>query len=258
MTEFTTSADGTRLAYDRTGDGPAVVLIGGSLANRYSTRPLSKLLADEFTVYDYDRRARGESGDTLPYAQDREYEDLQAIIEVAGGEAMAYAHSSGAQLALEAATRGIRMSRLAIYEPPYEHADEPKSQELPNEVRALAARGEFEQALVVYMEILGNGPGQVEAMKALPSWPRLVEISNTLPYDLEFVKYGLIPYDRFAAIGIPVLVLAGGRSPGPMQLAMDVLVKTIPGSTGALIDGERHVVRAAALEPVLREFFRAG
>ena len=118
-----TSKDGTSIAYDRIGDGPAVILVGGGLDDGSENAPLVPELAEEFTVYNYARRGRGDSGDTLPYAVEREIQDIGALVAEAGGSAHLFGVSSGGALALEAAAAGIAIDRLAVYDVPYNMAD---------------------------------------------------------------------------------------------------------------------------------------
>ena len=114
-----TSKDGTSIAFDRMGDGPPVILVCGGSVDRMSNAPLAELLASDLTVLNYDRRGRGDSGDTLPYAVEREVEDIDALVMEAGGSAFLYGTSSGAALALEAAANGLPIMKLALWEPPF-------------------------------------------------------------------------------------------------------------------------------------------
>jgi pimeloyl-ACP methyl ester carboxylesterase len=196
ITSRVTSKDGTRITYDKIGHGPAVILVAGALCSRsfWSGPELAKLLAPGLTVYNYDRRGRGESGDTKPYAVAREVEDLEALIDEAGGSASLYGHSSGAALALEAAfTLGKQVKKLAMYEPPYN--DETSAQQAWKEYTkhltlALAAdrRGDAE---ALFMELGGMPTDQIEAMRHAPTWPLLEALAPSLAYDHCAIRYCL-------------------------------------------------------------------
>src|SRR2546425_38336 len=183
-----TSKDGTKIAYDKQGEGPAVILVYGALCYRsFGSLPeLVKLLAPHFTVYNYDRRGRGDSGDTRPYAVEREVEDIEALIDEAGGQASLYGHSSGAALALEAALRlGNKAKKLAMYEVPYNDdagAQRAWKQYIKQLTEALAAdrRGD---AAALFMEFVGTPADQIEAMRHSPAWPMFEAIAPTLAYD---------------------------------------------------------------------------
>src|SRR5689334_11893835 len=183
-----TSKDGTRIAYDKIGHGPAVILVAGALCSRsfWSGPQLAKLLAPRFTVYNYDRRGRGDSGDTRPYAVTREIEDIEALIDEAGGSASLYGHSSGAALAMEAVLRlGKKVNKLAMYEAPYDDDAETQpawKQYLEQLTEALAAdrRGD---AVALFMQYVGTPADQIEAMRHTPAWPMLEALAPTLAYD---------------------------------------------------------------------------
>src|SRR5438270_13018354 len=188
ITSTVTSKDGTKIAYDTIGHGPPVILVAGAMCSRsfWSGPELAKLLARRFTVYNYDRRGRGESGDTMPYAVAREIEDIEALIDEAGGSAYLYGHSSGAALVLEAALRlGKKVKKLAMYEAPYNddaQAQQAWKQYIKQLTEALAAdrRGD---AVALFMELVGTPADQIEAMRHAPSWPMFEALAPTLAYD---------------------------------------------------------------------------
>jgi pimeloyl-ACP methyl ester carboxylesterase len=259
-----TSKDGTTIGYTRTGSGPAVVLVDGALCYRTSSPndSLAEELAPRFTVYTYDRRGRGESGDTASYDVQREYEDLAAVIEAAGGSAHVYGISSGAALALGAANQGLPIKRLAVYEAPFVVDDgrPPVPADIAERTKALVAAGKRGDAVALFMRRAANLPSPVVAMmRVMPFWRRLKAVAHTLPYDYAAVgdDTGLgraLPAYRFERITSPTLVMAGGKSPQPMQSAMRALAGVVPGSVHRTLDGQTHVVKAKALAPVLTEF----
>src|SRR5260370_3004103 len=183
-----TSKDGTRIAYDKMGHGPAVILIAGALCSRcfWSGPELANLLARGFTVYNYDRRGRGESGDTRPYAVEREIEDIEVLIDEAGGSASLYGHSSGAALALEAALRlGNKVKKLALYEAPYNDAAEAKLawREYIEHLTELLAADRRGDAMALFMKLVETPADQIESMRHAPIWSRFEAIAPTLAYD---------------------------------------------------------------------------
>src|SRR5712671_6090521 len=167
------SADGTTIAFDQSGQGPSLILVAGALCARlsWSGPELAKLLAPHFTVYNYDRRGRGDSGDTKPYAVEREVEDIEALIDEAGGAAYLYGHSSGASLALEAAIKlGGKVEKLAMYEAPYNDDDEAKRawKEYTNQLTNLLAANRRGDAVALFMKLTGTPVDQIEGMQHAP------------------------------------------------------------------------------------------
>jgi pimeloyl-ACP methyl ester carboxylesterase len=259
-----TSADGTEIAYEKVGQGPSVILVGGSFNTR-SFGPngdLVPLLADRFTVFNYDRRGRGASGDTLPYAPQREVEDLAALIAEAGGSAYVYGISSGAALALEAAAElGQSIQKLALFEAPFVVDDSrPPVPDYLAELEALLADGRRSQMIKLFMKKGVLLPGFVVAMMPLmPAWKQLKAVAHTLPYDVAIVRdngFGRpLPKERWASVTMPTLVTVGGKSPKWMQNSMDALAKTLPNARHHVLPGQTHIIKAKALAPVLAEFF---
>ncbi|HEX4057830.1 MAG TPA: alpha/beta hydrolase [Galbitalea sp.] len=249
MPEFAKSADGTTIAYDVAGSGPPLVITGGAFNTRQSPGALVPLLAGHFTVYTWDRRGRGDSGDTPPYAVDREVEDLAAVIAAAGGKAFAYGHSSGAILLLEAAMRAADLAAVAVYEPPY----------VPGNLPAMAGvqpaldAGDPSVAALTFMK--GANDGTPEAVTQTPWWPAMVAIAHTLPYDLALTGDGIVPIERLASIRVPTLVLSGGASPSWAADAADAIASAVPDATRRTIQGEQHNVAPELLAPVLIGFF---
>ncbi|MBC6463665.1 alpha/beta fold hydrolase, partial [Actinomadura sp. HBU206391] len=211
-----TSADGTPIAFERIGDGPPVIVVGGALCDRAVTRPLAERPARHFTVINYDRRGRGDSGDTTPYAVEREIEDLDILIAEAGGTASVYGHSSGAGLALRAAAHGLPVARLVLHEPPYNLEDgEPRrvSREYAENLRTILAEGRHGDAVELFMTLTGMPPETVAQMRGEPWWAGMEANASTLAYDSEVMgdlAGGTVPVDRAREVTAPALVLCGG------------------------------------------------
>jgi alpha/beta hydrolase family protein len=259
-----TSADGTSIAFDRSGTGPAVILVHGAFTGRGHPvlSDVAGILARWFTVFDYDRRGRGDSTDTQPYAVQREVEDLAALIEAAGGQAMVFGGSSGAALALHSAAGNPAISRLALWEPPY-HVDDsapPLPRDFAARLDALVRRGRRADAVALFMVEAATVPAEtVAAMRRQPSWPDAEAVAHTLPYEAAVMGPGnALPAGRLAAVTQPVLVLTGGGSPAWMARAGEAVAAAIPGAVHRVLDGQAHNVSPSALAPELLEFFAVG
>jgi pimeloyl-ACP methyl ester carboxylesterase len=244
--------DGTVLAVDRTGTGPAVVCVGGALNDRHSTGWVAARLTG-FTAYSYDRRGRGDSGDTPPYAVDREIEDLAAVIEDAGGSAMVYGMSSGAVLALRAAAAGVPITRLALYEPPLKGAVAPPAP--PDYTARLAAAidgGRPGDALELFMTgLVGIPPEAVAGIRQSPMWPAMEALAPSLRYD-DAVMSEIPPVSN---VTIPVTVLVGGASPAWLREAGRALAAVLPNGEVRELPNQTHDVDPAALATVLTATF---
>jgi pimeloyl-ACP methyl ester carboxylesterase len=256
------SRDGTTIAFEKQGDGLALILVDGAMTTRASgSKPeLAGLLADNFTVYTYDRRGRGDSGDTKPYAVDREIEDIDAVVDEAGGAAFLYGHSSGACLALDATIKLTgKVKKLAMYEAPYN--DDPQAQKawgeyIRNLTDALATdrRGD---AVALFMAYVGMPAAQIEGMRHAPFWSGMEAIAPTLAYDHTGIlgKDATIPRDRAARVAVPTLVMTGENGAPFMLETAATLSKLIPAATLRTLEGQAHDVHPEALAPVLVEFF---
>ena len=259
-----TSRDGTTIAFDRVGDGPPLVLVDGALCYRASgpSGPLAAQLADQFTVYTYDRRGRGDSTNTLPYSVDREVEDLAAVLTEAGGSAAVYGISSGAALALEAARQGLPIDKLALYEAPF-IVDDSRAAVPQDYVAALdhlVAADRRGDAVKHFMRKGVQIPAVfVALMRVMPAWSKLTGIAHTLPYDTAltapYQKGTPLPQDRWACVRAATLVIGGGKSPEWMRNATRALADAVPGAAHAVLDGQTHMVKPTVLAPVLRTFF---
>ena len=257
-----TSKDGTRIAYDVQGSGPAVILVGGALADRTAGAGYAKLLAPHFTVYSFDRRGRGDSGDTQPYAAAREIEDIEALIDEAGGSAHLVGFSSGAALSLEtAAALGPKVRKLAIYEAPYD--DAPGTAEKWKQYRAeqaeLLAAGRRADAVEHHLKYVGVPAPALAEMKASPMWAGMEKLAPTLPHDAAVVGDDRsVPVERAAKVQAQALVMDGGASREVMPfmaVSADRIAKAIPNARRRTIEGQAHNASPEALAPVLVEFF---
>jgi pimeloyl-ACP methyl ester carboxylesterase len=256
-----TSADRTSIVFDRSGAGPAVILVHGAFTGRAHPilSDVAAALAPWFTVFNYDRRGRGDSGDTRPYAVEREVEDLTALVEIAGGSVMVFGGSSGAGLVLRAAARNPAITKLAVWEPPY-HVDD-SAPRLPHDFAAqldtLVRKGRRADAVELFMVEAAEAPVEaVAAMRLQPSWPDAEAVAHTLAYEAAVMGPGnALPTERLAAITQPTLVLTGGSSPAWMTNAGNAVAATIPGAVHRVLDGQTHNVSPTALAPELLEFF---
>ena len=254
------SKDGTSLAYEITGEGPPVILVGGAFNDRTTVAGLAAALSPRFTAVTYDRRGRGDSGDPGDLAMEREVEDLGALIDRVGGSAHLFGHSSGAVLALEAAVRGVARGKLALYEPVYvvEGSRPRPAYDLAERIQTMLREGRRDDAVALFQtEVVGLPPEVVEGMKASPFWPFLAHLATSLPHDLALYDPGLpLPAARLAAIQIPTLVMAGSGTFGWIQTAARTLAGVIPGARYVEIEGQDHGVlqHPDALEPMLGDF----
>jgi len=256
------SKDGTTIAFDQSGSGPAMILVGGALTERSAGAPLAALLAPHFTVISYDRRGRGDSGDTAPYAVEREIEDIAALIEEAGGSAFIYGKSSGAALTLEAANHGLAIPRLALYEPPFiVDATRPM---LPSDyvehLTELVAAGRRGDAVEYFMAQAVEVPAEMLAhMRQSPLWSAMEQLAPTLLYDDAVMGGAMagkpLPARRWAAVTMPTLVMDGGASPTWMHNAARAVADALPNAQRRTLAGQTHAVMPDVLAPILVEFF---
>ena len=258
-----TSKDGTTIGYDRSGEGPAVVLVDGAMGHRaqFGGRLLAAALADRFTAYTYDRRGRGESSNTLPYAVEREIEDIEALIEEAGGSAYLYGISSGAALAFEAALAlGGKVRKLALYEPPYNDDDDARRawRAYRKQLKELLAADRRGDAVALFMTYLGMPADHLGGMRQDPMWPKLEAVAPTLAYDAAALgDDASVPTGRAARVAMPALVMDGSATEWPFLHATAVtLANAIPNGQHRTLQGQTHDVAAEALSPVLVEFFK--
>ncbi|MEO6504192.1 MAG: alpha/beta hydrolase [Jatrophihabitantaceae bacterium] len=256
--EKVTSKDGTVLAYDRVGEGPSLILAAGALNDRENTAELADLLAPYVTVFNYDRRGRGDSGDTSPYSVQKEIEDLEAIIGVAGGSAMLFAHCTAGMLALEAVAQGLPITRLALYEPPYILGD--SQLRLTEEFKELLTghleKGEPGEAVAHFLiRTVGFPPEAVPKFRSMPIWPKLEKLAVTLPYDVTLAADNWMPpQTRLDLITLPSLLIYGTGSPAWQIDSVKRLAQGLPNSETRILEGHNHDLEAKAVAPVLKEF----
>jgi pimeloyl-ACP methyl ester carboxylesterase len=257
MDKKTLSRDGTSLAYEIEGQGPAVVLVSGAMSTSATVAPLASLLTRRFTTVRYDRRGRGESGDTAPYAVEREIEDIAALIDLAGGEAALYGVSSGGALVLEAAASGLPVSRVAVYETPYaDFSDGGAEERAVYTARLTEALGQGRRgdAVELFLRLTGLEEGVIQGARQSPMWAGMEALAPTLAYDDAVMGDGLVPRQRLASIGVPVLAVAGTASPAWLREAMRAVADAVPQGTYRTLEGQTHVVDPNVLAPVLTEF----
>lgn len=259
-----TSQDGTRIGYETAGQGPPLLLVDGAFCSRkFGPMPaLVPLLKDRFTVVTYDRRGRGESGDTPPHTPQREVEDLQALVQAVGGTPYVYGTSSGAVLALRLAA-ATPVKKLVLFEPPLvlDDAPGPLPPDRMDEVVEHARAGRRSDAVKAFLAMVGAPRLVVAIMRLIPKvWRPLTAVAHTLPYDLALLgKRGQpLPADvqqALAAVQAPTLVVVGGKSPPWMHHTVRKVAEGIRGAHERVVPGQGHDIAAKAMAPVLREFF---
>ncbi len=256
-----TSKDGTQIAYDRQGAGPAVILVDGALCYRgFGPMPgLAQLLAPDFTVYTYDRRGRGESGDTQPYAVEREVEDLEALIDAAGGSANLCGLSSGAALALQVALAvPDKVTALAMYEAPYDANPEDRQpwEHYRRQLANFLAAGRRGDAAALFMSFVGSPADMIEGMRRSPAWPKFESVAPTLAYDAAVLgPERAIPVEQAADVTVPALVMNGDETLPFIKAAARALADAMPDAEYKTLAGQRHDVSVEVLAPVLVAFF---
>jgi pimeloyl-ACP methyl ester carboxylesterase len=252
------SEDGTPIAFDRLGHGPAVILVVGAFNDRSTGAPLADALAQRFTVFNYDRRGRGESGDTPPYSVEREVGDLAALIAEAGGSASVFGYSSGAMLALRAAGRGLAITKLALFEPPY-LVDNGQPRQPVNHVAHLTdlvAAGRRGEAVEYFQtELVGIPPAMVAQLRHAPFRPALEAMAHTLVYEATILGDRSLPTDLAASVTTPTLVIAGGASFPFMRVTAHALADMLPNAESRVREDQTHDIVPSVLGPALEAFF---
>lgn len=255
------SKDGTPIVYDQIGNGFPLILVDGALCSRaFGPMPkLAKLLADNFTVINYDRRGRNESGDNKPYAPEREVEDIEALINAVSGSAFVFGISSGAALSIAAAARGLNIPKLALYEPPFMVDDEGHHPPADSEgqLKTLIAENRRGDAVKFFMKDMIGLPGIfIFIMKLTPIWSKLKGVAHTLPYDAAVMGDYSLPEKKAASVKISTLISGGDKSQASLQHAVKKLSEVMPNSRLQMLKGQTHNVSEKVLAPVLIEFFK--
>jgi pimeloyl-ACP methyl ester carboxylesterase len=256
----TQSKDGTTLAYDVYGSGPALIYITGASCYR-SFKPIvqdAKVFATEFTIYSYDRRGRGDSGNTLPYSIEREIEDIEAMIDTAGGMAYLYGHSSGAVLALEAALRlGSKVQKVVMYDASYVHDENEKAEykHLSQTIHKLLDDGKNAKAMSTFLKGIGMPKVFVFMLPLFPGWRTMKALSPTLAYDIALTQ-DMPPVERATRVSVPTQIIVGEKSPASIHDVSRQLTKAIPNAKFAQLPGQDHMVNAKSLLPLLSDFLK--
>ncbi len=253
------SKDGTAIAFDKSGNGPAVILVSGGSVDQTSNAPLAALLAQHFTVFNYHRRGRGDSGNTLPYAVEREVEDIDAVATAAGGSAFLYGTSSGAALALEAARQlQPKIKKLALWEPPYIPDGFPRPPaDTAKTFSDLVSAGRRGDAAEFFMaKVVGMPPDFVAFARTQPWWANQEALAHTLAYDATIMGDYVLPTAKAATVNMPTLVIDGGASFPFMRPTADALAQAMPHAQRRTLEGQQHNVAEDVLAPVLVEFFK--
>jgi pimeloyl-ACP methyl ester carboxylesterase len=259
-----TSKDGTTISFDQSGTGPALILVGGAFEQRALDSETAKLavfpsMTQHFTVYHYDRRGRGDSTDTLPYSVEREIEDIDALINLAGGSVYLFGISSGAGLAFEAALAlGDKVKKLAMYEAPY-NDDETARQtwkQYTKDLDEVLAQGRRADAVILFTSLIGMPAEHVEGFRQMPMFPMFEAIAPTLAYDAAALgEEAAVPTEKATRLTVPTLVMDGSESYPFMHTAAVALAEALPNGKQRTLEGQTHEVTPEALAPVLVEFF---
>ncbi len=254
------SADGTPIAFERLGNGPPVIVVGGANCDLAIIHPLAEALAQHFTVINYDRRGRGNSSDTAPYTVEREIEDLAALLTDVGGTTSVYGHSAGAALVLHAAAHGLPFEKVILHDPPYgpdgEHARQ--SREYADTLTKLLADGRRSDAAALFMTKVGTPPDAVAGMRTQPWWARMEALAPTLAYDSQVMgdlsRGGAIPTEVLGKVTPPTLVLSGERNAPWMINAGKQIADGVPNGRHRLLPDQGHVVPPEVLVPTLVDY----
>jgi pimeloyl-ACP methyl ester carboxylesterase len=243
-----TSKDGTKIAFDQIGNGPLVILVDSALADRTICAKLAALLAKDFTVINYDRRGRGDSTDTQPYAVQREVEDIEALIDGTGGSAFLFGSSSGAVLALEAANKlASKVKKQVLYEPPFivDESRAPMPVDFLEQVKTRLAQDKRTDALKLFFSAAMGIPGIfIFIMRLMPSWSKSKAVAHTLPYDLAVMgdtqRGKPLSKSHWATASMPTLVLTGGKSEAFFHKAGDAVAEVLPNANHKILKDQHH------------------
>lgn len=257
------SKDGTLIAFDKEGTGPAIIVVNGALSYRkvYDDKPLASALSKNFTIYTFDRRGRGESTDTKPYNVEREIEDIEALIRDAGGSAYLYGVSSGAALSLLTGARlgNEKVLKMVLYEPPYGSDSEKDKQDVAanqKRIEELISKNKRADAMTFFFTAIGVPPKGLEGLRKSPEWPLMESVAHTLLYDYAILDDGAIPVDAAKKAKMPTLVMYGEKSFDIMSDAAENLSKIMPNAQLKALKGQTHQASPEIIAPILSEFFR--
>lgn len=264
-----TSKDGTRIAFDKVGSGPSVILVNGAMSYRRAfdttLEQLAELVGKHFTVYDYDRRGRGESTNTVPFTKVREIEDIQALVADAGGEAMLAGFSSGGAVTLETAAVTPGVTKAFVYEVPFivDDSRQPLA-DYEGHTTKLVAEGKLDELIEYFITVVAGIPaefvGGIKQDQAM--WARMRAIAPTIPHDAAFIsgfmKGKPLPAGYWDKVKVPVLVGDGGASPAWLRNAAEALGKALPHASRETFEGQTHSFEPKVLAPVLIEFFKGS
>ena len=245
------SVDGTAIAVDRTGTGPALIVVVGAFGDRQSKKSLSAGLADRFTVFEYDRRGRGDSGPLGDVTVEREIEDLAAVVALTGEKPFVFGDSSGGAIAIAAAAAGVDVRKIATYEVPFTQGP---SFDFADELSALVSSGDHSEAVERFLILIGTPPEVIAGMKQGPHWPHMASFAATLPIDVRLCNDGRIPEDQLAKVTVPLLALAGDRGPWAADVAKSIAAGARHGES-QILAGYGHDVPDAVLGRVVSAYF---
>jgi pimeloyl-ACP methyl ester carboxylesterase len=249
-----TSRDGTSIAFDQAGSGPDLILVepAGHYRGLSAFDELAPLLAADFTVCRYDRRGRGDSGDNEPYAPEREVEDLAALLDAVGGRAICYGYSSGALLALHAASKGVSLRGLVLMEPPLQEGALDGPDPLTGQLEELTKAGRNEEAVELFHTSIGVPDEMIEEMRGTERWSLMVRVAPTLVYDCQLsdamspAVLGVVP--------VPSLILDSEGSSEDLTSSAATAARQIPGARHKSLPGEWHVVAPELIAAEIRAF----
>lgn len=255
------SKDGTEIAYETWGEGPALIAVGGATCDRALMRPTAEAFGRYFATINYDRRGRGDSGDTAPYAVEREIEDIAALIDEAGGSVHLYGHSSAAGLVLHSVAAGLPVEKFILHDPPYSPDDESSqaaARGFAQDIRDLLGQDKRAEAIEMFVRGTGLPDDVIDEMRETPRWPGLMALAPTLAYDSavmgDLEKGAAIPEALTARVMRPGLVLVGSESPPFMIEVSRRLAYLLPQGDHRVIEGQDHVVEPDVLAPIVAAF----
>ncbi len=251
------SGDGTRIAYTKAGAGPPLILVHGTTADSSRWKGVSGAYQERFTVYAVDRRGRGESGDTVPYALEREFEDIAAIIDSLPVPANVLGHSHGALCSLEAALLTKNIAKLILYEPPIPTGIEIYPAGAADRIQRLIDSGDRDAAVATFFREIVRAPEEeLNMLRSLPVWKARVSAAHTIPREMRADElYTFVP-DRFRKLSVPTLLLLGGDSPSYFRQAIELVHRTLPNSKVVVMPGQQHTAMNTASELFNREVLK--